>query len=543
MQSLLSNAETLVHLYQPSRTSNMPSFLIVLFNLFVTTLFILVINKLYQYVTPRSSLPYPPGPPGDFFIGSLRQMPSEYAWSIFTEWAHKYGPITYINVAGDPVVIVNTQEAAMDLLEKRSAIYSDRPRFVMACELSGLDQSVALMDSGPGHTKQRKIMQQALHPRVVAKDYTPIQERFTHRLAKNLLDEPDKFTEHFGRCIAGTIQTLTYGEDHGDGEVDYVELGMTNARQINSLVRGYVVDYLPWLRYIPEWFPGAQFKRYARTVRETAQRAQWLPYNMVKAKAATGNAPPSYVLAALEAMDTPEGSDYDDQTISMSASTLLSAGSDTTTGALSALVYAMLLHPDVQARAQAELDHIFGDQLPTVAGRDSTPYLNAIMAETFRWSPPVPVDVPHSVKQDDVYNGYFIPAGTRVLANAWAILRNEKDFPNPNKFDPDRFLAKYSSPQDEGAIDPRPDPLTIVFGYGRRACPGIHVAQSGLWLAMATILSCFDIRPKIDPKTMKPMILEPKFTGFALSVPSAHVCDIKPRSRSHANRILEAVDN
>jgi hypothetical protein len=59
-----------------------------------------------------------------------------YAWLTFTEWGRKYGPITYCNVAGRSILVINTPEAAFDLLEKRASIYSDRPRFVMA-DLSG----------------------------------------------------------------------------------------------------------------------------------------------------------------------------------------------------------------------------------------------------------------------------------------------------------------------------------------------------------------------------------------------------------------------
>ncbi|KAG8981357.1 hypothetical protein FRB93_008723 [Tulasnella sp. JGI-2019a] len=481
------------------------------FILFSATLLLLAVNRLYRYVASRASLPYPPGPPGDFIIGNLRHMPSKYSWLIFTEWARKYGPINYINVAGEPILIINTQEAALDLLEKRSAIYSDRPRFVMACELGGLDRLVSLMSYCPEHRRQRKILAQALNPLVVARDYVPIQERFVHQLAKHLLDDPEDFLGHFDRCIGNMIQAITYGEDD---DVDFVALGRINAMHIKRIVRGYIVEFLPWLKYIPQWFPGAQFHRDARASKEDLERTKWLPYNTVKAKAGNGTASPSYVLTALNAMKTAKAGDIDDHLISMTASALYSSGADSTAGSLSTLIFAMLLHPDVQARVQAELDGVFGAHLPSIASRDSTPYLNAVIMETFRWRPPVPVGIPHRLEQDDVYNGYFIPAGTRILVNVWAILQNEQRFPDSAKFDPDRFL--FDSPPSQATSASRLDPVTTVLGYGRRACPGIHVVQSGLWITMATILYCFNIRPKVDSKTMKPMIPELEFTGNSL---------------------------
>ncbi|KAG9035096.1 hypothetical protein FRB95_012115 [Tulasnella sp. JGI-2019a] len=496
-----------------------------LYALLNTALLLLAIKVVYRYLTNRSSLPYPPGPPGDFIIGHLRQVPSKYPWLVYTAWAHKYGPINYINLVGEPIVIVNTHEVALDLLEKRSAIYSGRPRFVMACELGGLDQFLSLMDSSPGHKKQRKIMAQALHPRVVARDFAPIQERFAHQLTKDLLDSPDSFKSLFERSMGNIIQTIAYGED--DGDIDFVELGRSNMSHIHAVVRGYIVEWFPWLKYIPEWFPGARFQRVARTVKEVSKRAQWLPYNMVKAKVANGTATPSYVVRALDVMESSGDSDISEELISMTATVLFTATTEQLSGTLSTFILAMLLHHDVQARVQDELDRVFGDHLPTFANRESTPYLNAVITETFRWRPIVPIDLPHRLKQDDVYNGYFIPAGTRVLVNIWGILQNETHFPDPTKFDPDRFLS--GSPASQDASASRPDPLNVIFGYGGRTCPGVHVAQSGLWIAMATILYCFDIRPKIDPATMKPMVPELSFTGNSIRHVAAFCALLKIR--------------
>ena len=80
----------------------------------------------------------------------------------------------------------------------------------------------------------------------------------------------------------------------------------------------------------------------------------------------------------------------------------------------------MTLNPDVQKRAQAEIDLVIGNErLPTAADYDALPYVQALMSEVFRFHPVAPMDIPHRVSQDDVYKGYFIPAGTIVVANTW----------------------------------------------------------------------------------------------------------------------------
>jgi len=92
-----------------------------------------LLYKRYQ----QPSLPYPPGPRPDPIIGNFRHLPKEYAWKAWAKVGEEYGPLTYINVLGQPVLIINTHEAAVDLLDKRGKIYSDRPHSTMLVDLVG----------------------------------------------------------------------------------------------------------------------------------------------------------------------------------------------------------------------------------------------------------------------------------------------------------------------------------------------------------------------------------------------------------------------
>ena len=83
---------------------------------------------------------------------------------------------------------------------------------------------------------------------------------------------------------------------------------------------------------------------------------------------------------------------------------------------------AMNLHPDVQKKAQAELDAVVGpNRLPELSDRDQLPYVTAIVKETLRWYPAVPLGVAHCTVADDVYRGFFIPAGATVVVNSWCV--------------------------------------------------------------------------------------------------------------------------
>ncbi|KAG9022985.1 hypothetical protein FRB95_013872 [Tulasnella sp. JGI-2019a] len=155
------------------------------------------------------------------------------------------------------------------------------------------------------------------------------------------------------------------------------------------------------------------------------------------------------------------------------------------------------------------------------------------------------IGLPHAIVQDDVYNGLLIPSATMIFVNAWGILHDERYFPDPFVFNPDRFLASnFPNNADEGGeaihenAAPTIGPRDVGFGYGRRICQGIPVARTGLWTAMATILASFKIR---DPVTPEPILPEGKWTGGSPSAPEPFVCDITPRSQAHADRIREAV--
>jgi cytochrome P450 len=96
------------------------------------------------------------------------------------------------------------------------------------------------------------------------------------------------------------------------------------------------------------------------------------------------------------------------------------------------------------------------------------------------------------VTQDDEYKGYFIPKDTLVLPAQWALLHDPDMYPNPDQFMPERYLERSSS----GAWSTRPDvrnPRDFCFGFGRRICPGIHIAEQSLFAMVATVLHTLSV--------------------------------------------------
>jgi cytochrome P450 len=101
-----------------------------------------------------------------------------------------------------------------------------------------------------------------------------------------------------------------------------------------------------------------------------------------------------------------------------------------------------IAHPDWTERARAELDRVCGNaqRLPTFADKDQLPYIQAVVKETLRWRPLVDAGVNHMSTEDFEFEGYYFPKGTLFTWNAWAISQNAKDYEDPDRFWPERFL-------------------------------------------------------------------------------------------------------
>ncbi|OAX38694.1 cytochrome P450 [Rhizopogon vinicolor AM-OR11-026] len=211
------------------------------------------------------------------------------------------------------------------------------------------------------------------------------------------------------------------------------------------------------------------------------------------------------------------------------------AGMETTTSVVHSFILAMVLHPDVQARARAEINRVVKhDQIPSIDDRVSLPYLSAIFLEVLRWHPPIPLGIPHATTQDDVYDGYFIPKGAIVTVNQWALSRDEDTFPDASRFDPSRHLTI------DGKLK---DPIVnhYTFGHGRRICPGRWFAENAVWTAMAAILSVLHVDHSRDPHGHR-IDIKPEYTGLMAIHPKPFQCSFESVNTAREEQ-LRAVMN
>ncbi|KAF8509027.1 cytochrome P450 [Hysterangium stoloniferum] len=479
-----------------------------------------------------SGLPLPPGPKPLPLIGNVLDIPKQYEYFTYNDWRKTYGDLIWLNILGKPLMIVNSAKIAHDLFEKRSTNYSDRPRLPMIVELMGWDWNLGVMRYTERYKEHRRLFHNYFSSSATQR-YNHILRKEAQMLIRVLFDKPNDFQHQLKHMAARAIMLIAYGHEVATDDDEYVQVAEAANKTFSDALNpgSFLVDFMPALKHVPAWFPGASFKRKAREWRKLSRDLIERPFEAVKRKMKEGKALPSFTSTLLEESTHPEAK-IDEETVQNTAAMAYAAGADTTVSALTSFVLAMVLHPEVQERAQAELDSVLHDErLPDYTDRGQTPYLEAIINEILRWNPVTPLGVGHAATEDDTYNGWFIPKGTVMLPNQWALLHDPEVYPDPLSFKPERFL-------EPGVKDPR----TAAFGFGRRICPGRWMADSELWITFATILATLHIGRARDEKG-KEIIPEGRYNSGFLAHPLPFDADIKPRSLTVVRLINEALEH
>nr|BAK09388.1 cytochrome P450 [Postia placenta] len=473
--------------------------------------------------------PMPPGPRRVPIIGNALQMPREREWVKFAEWAKAYGGIVHLSVFSTHFIVLSDAGIISELLEKRSAIYSDRPYFPLASGLIGYDKFIILEPYGPRLREGRKLILNNINTRNAAILH-PVQVSKMLLFLRKLFEDSGHLRLHVRWLVAAVIFKISHGRDIQDPDDAFVKLVETTNEDFALSVRPfvYLVDSLPFLKYVPEWVPGTGWKSVIRERRRMLHKLRDYPYEVVKQQLAQGTAQPSVTASLIEENPNPDPEEEELQ--KTSTSILYSAAADTSVSAIESFFLIMTLYPEVQNKAQAELDSVVeAGRLPDYGDRDKLPYIDALIKEVLRWNPVLPLALPHSLMEDDTYRGYHIPKGATVLANSWAVMHDPALYPDPFEVKPERYLS------DQGALNP--DPRQFAFGYGRRVCPGQLLAEDTLFLLIASVLSTMNITKPIGSDGL-PIDVNVEYTSGAISHPTSVQCNVTVRSAESERLIL-----
>ncbi|KAI1401832.1 cytochrome P450 [Hypoxylon fuscum] len=484
----------------------------------------LIIDYTYM-LWMRSKLP--PGPFPWPIVGNTFILPDNKPWIWFEELSKRYdASLITIWVGRNPTIWINDAWAASDLFEKRAGIYSSRPRMLVFAELgAGQDNLLNMYTTSPEQRERWRVHRKLIHHGVGVQSvrrYRQFQNNESRVVAYDLLKAPEDYVKHFERYATSVVSIIAFGrrvESWDDPIITEVIAMMHLAADLNVPGKTFpmLMETFPFLAKFPNeiapWKYGLGKKRafhFFYALADEAAKKEGHKDSFVNHLFAEG---PKYDLKEAE--------------ISSLTGNLFGAGSDTSSSTLITFVLACCAFPEALIPAWEELDRVVGPyRSPSWEDEDNLPYIKAFVKEVLRWrSVAIIGGQPHAPTQDDYYKGWLIPKGAWIQGNVWAIHHNEREFPDPDRFNPNRFIS--------GHPDSRPFPGErgyMTFGWGRRVCSGQALAEQGVWVTVARLLWGFNIQKKkrADGSTVEVDIFN--YTNGLNMRPQPFECSITPRS-------------
>ncbi|KAL8720950.1 MAG: hypothetical protein Q9225_002277 [Loekoesia sp. 1 TL-2023] len=391
---------------------------------------------------------YPPGPPTVPILGNVHQIPTRDPHKQFQKWAEQYGPIYSLILGTQTLIVLSSATAVKDLFDKRGAIYSSRQDHYIGQDLCSGGLRILMLPYGPDWRMMpfRKLM---------------------------------------SVCRWRTIQ-------HDDPRLVQLFSGVHTFVELNQTGVSQMTDFFPMLRRLPTWLnPTKRQAQMSHVSEKKLYRDAWL-----EAKNGIENKTTKPCFCVDMARQQKILGFSDDRAAYISGS-LLEAGSDTTSSTLYGFIQAMLLFPEVQEKAQQEIDAVVGaNRLPTMKDEPNLQFIRGCVKESLRWMPTAIIgSIPHALSEDDTYMGYHLPKGAGVMQNVYSIHMDPLRYPEPRRFNPDRYRNDHQNAYDSAASPDVADRDHFAFGSGRRICQGMHVAERSLFLGISRLLWGFDIKP------------------------------------------------
>ncbi|KAG1738484.1 cytochrome P450 [Suillus lakei] len=479
----------------------------------IAVVVLLVVLYKKSFLAGRKGIPLPPGPPARWFWSNA--LPAVNIAYALTDLVREYGPVVSFRQGSQVIIVIGTIEAATDIMEKEGGSLVDRPRSIAAGEMLSNGMRIVLTRSGDQFRRLRKAVHTHLQPKA-AGAFQDMQREHAMDFILDMLNDPKNHQKHAQRYAVSVILRVTYGKStptaNTDPEVVRIHRAVKHF-QVTLRPGAYIVDRVPLLRYLPGY--GKQLDEWHHEELELFRHQ----LRCVKSEVDQNTAGPSFTKTLLE---NTEGHQLSTDEMSYLAGSLYGAGSDTTAIGLTAAIMAAACHPMAQAKVHEELDMVIGsDRVPTFQDSSSLPQLHAFLLEALRWRPIVRIGFPHRATKDIFWSvrdqqGYCIPEGAIVYGCHWTLSRDPIAFPNPEIFNPKRWLDSEGHLKDNMKF--------ITYGFGRRVCPGQHLANNSLYITLALLLWSFRVAQRHDAP-----INTHAFTDTVISHAAPFEIDVTPR--------------
>ncbi|XP_061601327.1 steroid 17-alpha-hydroxylase/17,20 lyase [Cololabis saira] len=456
----------------------------------------------------------PPNLPSFPLIGSLLSLRSPHPpHLLFKELQKKYGQTYSLMMGSHRVVIVNQHVHAKEVLLKRGKVFAGRPRTVTTDVLTRNGKDIAFGNYSPTWRFHRKIVHGALCmfgegsasiERIICVEAQSLCSVLSEAAGAGVaLDLSPELT----RAVTNVICSLCFNSCYCRGDPEFEAMLSYSQGIVDTVAKDSLVDIFPWLQI----FPNADLHLLKHCV---AIRDKLLQKKYDEHKADYSDHVQRDLLdALLRAKRSAENNNtaeiggesvgLSDDHLLMTVGDIFGAGVETTTTVLKWAVTYLIHHPEIQSRIQDELDVNIGvDRSPQLSDRGGLPYLEATIREVLRIRPVSPLLIPHVALSDTSIGDFTVRKGTRVIINLWALHHDEKEWDNPDVFDPGRFL------NSKGTGLSIPSSSYLPFGVGIRVCLGEALAKMELFLFLSWILQRFTL--SVPPNHSLPS-LEGKF--------------------------------
>jgi len=387
--------------------------------------------------------------------------------------------------------------------------------------------------------RQRKLFHYAQLNCTIANPIylTTINENLRRALTE-ITTRPDSWHEILSGYISGVTSDLAFGTQVTAFD-EYIPRFWAAAADIgekNALPGVFIVNLFPWLRFFPP-FRWHDRKRLEDEKHFIYERFYGVQEELEEAEKASISVPNQnlfernelqqskdsirWSIARLYFQNKSRWSDMSDHEAAYTLAAFVMASLAGTPGTMKLVFWALMLFPEWQTRIYEEVRRVCGDRVVELKDKEFMPVTRAVMKEAVRWRPMGPGGFPHTLMEDDAYRGWRVPKGALVMWHHWFVLRtlsrfpslhtiqsrplmrpllcrtisrDSTAFPNPETFDPDRFLDP-SSPAYQAPLTQHPT-LTLDpgFGYGRRACPGVSQAEDMMLMFFGTFFRRFELR-------------------------------------------------
>ncbi|KAL6641667.1 hypothetical protein ACP70R_019848 [Stipagrostis hirtigluma subsp. patula] len=459
------------------------------------SLLLFALSAAYVYYTTRSRSPrrLPPAPPGWPVIGHLHLL-SDMPHHALAELAKAMrAPLLRLQLGSIPAVVISKPDLARAALTTSDAALASRPHLLSGQFLSFGCSDVTFAPAGPYHRMARRVVvSELLSARRVA-TYGSVRGKELRRLLAHLTKNtspgtPVDLSECFLNLANDVLCRVAFGRrfPHGKGD----KLGAVLA-EAQDLFAGFTIgDFYPQLEPFASTVTGLR-RRLKSCLADLREVCDEIVDEHISGKRQriAGDRDEDFVDVLLRVQKSPDLEvPLTDDNLKALVLDMFVAGTDTTFATLEWVMTELVRHPRILKKAQDEVRRVVGGK-GRVEESDlgELHYMRAIIKETFRLHPAVPLLVPRESVAPCTLGGYDIPAKTRVFINTFAMGRDPEIWENPLEYSPERFE------NSGGEIDLKdPDYKLLPFGGGRRGCPGYTFALATVQVSLASLLYHFE---------------------------------------------------